>query len=419
MGVCSDVSRAGIAFLVFWLVSIGTSYTQEWTRFRGPNGSGIGQGATIPSALADKDVRWRTSLPGVGHSSPVLWGSQLFLTVVDEQSGQFAVLSYQARDGTLRWKQTFPFETFRKHNYNTFASSTPTTDANRLYVSRIQPASYSVLALSHAGKVLWERDLGPFASQHGGGPSPVLHDGRLILANEQDGKSFLVALDPASGKTIWQTSRTTREAAYATPCVYEPKGGKPALIFNSEAHGISAVDPATGGLLWEFAEAFDKRCVSSPVIAGDLIIGSCGSGGGGNYVVAIRPGDPKTGAKPELAYSVRKSAPYVPTSVYVKGRLFLWSDGGIVSCVDAVSGEVKWQERVGGNYFGSPVWVDGRLIGVSSRGEVVVVSASDRFEVLGRYALNETVHSSPAVAAGNLYIHTTKSLVCIGSSAAQ
>jgi outer membrane protein assembly factor BamB len=238
----------------------------------------------------------------------------------------------------------------------------------------------------------------------------------VILANEQDGDSFLIAVDAATGKTRWQTARKSVETAYSTPCVYAPKDGKPALIFNSEGHGISAIDPGTGTVVWEYANAFDKRSVSSPVVAGDLIIGSCGSGGGGNFVVAVRPGDPAKNRKPELAYSLKRSASYVPTSVFVGGRLFVWSDAGIVSCLDAATGEVKWQERAGGNFFSSPVWVDGRLFGVSTRGEVVVVEASDRFQVLARNQLGEQTHSTPAVADGRMYIHTVKHLFSIGGS---
>jgi outer membrane protein assembly factor BamB len=152
------------------------------------------------------------------------------------------------------------------------------------------------------------------------------------------------------------------------------------------------------------------------VLAAGLIIGACGSGGGGNYLVAVRPGG--AAKKPELAYTIRKSAPYVPTSVCVGDRLFLWSDGGIVSCVEAASGEVKWQDRVGGNFFSSPLWVDSRLFCVSTKGEVVVVGASDRFEVLARNPLGEVTHSTPAVAGGRMYIHTTKSLISVGGRAA-
>jgi outer membrane protein assembly factor BamB len=130
--------------------------------------------------------------------------------------------------------------------------------------------------------------------------------------------------------------------------------------------------------------------------------------------VAVTPGDAAKDRKPAVAYTIRRSAPYVPTSVCVGDRLFLWSDAGIVSCVQAASGEVKWQERVGGNYFSSPVWVDGRLFGISTKGEVVVLEASDRFEILARNPLGETTHSTPAVAGGRMYIHTAKHLISVG-----
>jgi len=130
--------------------------------------------------------------------------------------------------------------------------------------------------------------------------------------------------------------------------------------------------------------------------------------------VAVRPGDPSGERKPTLAYTFRRSAPYVPTSVCVGPLLFLWGDGGVISCLEAASGEIKWQERIGKNYFGSPVCVDGRLFCVSTSGEVVVLSASQKFELLARNPLGETTHSTPAVAGGRMYIHTSKHLVSIG-----
>jgi outer membrane protein assembly factor BamB len=153
------------------------------------------------------------------------------------------------------------------------------------------------------------------------------------------------------------------------------------------------------------------------VLAGEFIIGSCGSGGGGNYVVAVRPGDVATGKKPERVYEVRRSASYVPTSVCVGDWLYLWSDGGIVSRVNAKTGEVMWQERAGGNFYGSPVYVDGRLFCVSSSGEVVVVAAAEKFEVLARNPLDEQTHSTPAIAGGRMYIHTSGHLVSVGGKA--
>ena len=242
----------------------------------------------------------------------------------------------------------------------------------------------------------------------------MVYKDKVVLANDQDGESSLVAVDSASGKIKWRTGRKTAEAAYSTPCVYQSEGNKPVLIFTSHAHGISAIDPDDGKVLWELDNVFDKRVVSSPVLAAGLIISACGSGGGGNYVVAVKPGDPTKDRKPELAYTIRKAAPYLPTSVCVGDLLFLWSDSGIVSCVQAASGEVRWQERVDGNFYGSPVCVDGRLFCVSTRGEVVVLEAANQFKLLARNSLNETAESTPAVAGGRMYIHTSKHLLSVG-----
>jgi len=188
------------------------------------------------------------------------------------------------------------------------------------------------------------------------------------------------------------------------------------LIFNSQSHGFSALDPATGKLLWESDKVFDKRTVSSPVIVGDLILGSCGSGGGGNSVSAIKAAGATKDHKPEVVYQIKKSAPYVPTSVALGDLVWLWSDAGIVTCIAAPTGDVRYQERVGGNYFGSPVAADGRIFCVSKTGEIVVLEASDKFNVLGRYALNETCESTPAIALGKLFIHTEKQLWCFGKT---
>lgn len=391
-------------------------HAQDWTRFRGPNGSGLSEAKTIPTSWTDADFNWKVELPGVGHSSPVVWGEKVFVTACDEDTGTFRVICVDANDGRILWQQENAFTPHRKHNLNSYASGTPALDSEHVYVSRAEADRITLSALTHDGKVVWGRDFGPFVGNHGGGKSPILHDGLVILPNEQRGVSFLVAVDARSGETRWRVPRTSDAGNYSTPCVYQPEQGDPAIIFNSEAHGISAIAPKTGAILWEFADAFDKRSVSSPVIAGNLILGSCGSGGGGNYVVAIRPGDPANATAPERAYEIRRSAPYVPTSIVVDDWLYLWSEGGVLSRVHALTGEVDWTERVGGNYYGSPVCVDGRLFCVSTTGEVVVVNAGEQFEVLARNPLKETTHSTPAIAGGRMYIHTSRHLISVGGS---
>src|SRR5206468_5025647 len=328
-----------------------SSRAQEWPRFRGPNGTGLSHAKTIPTRISDADLNWKVELPGTGHSSPVLWAERILLTSTGDQAGGLSVLCLDAKDGRLLWRRDFSLTPFPRHPFNSYASSTPAVDAERVCVVWNEPEHYLLTALDHDGKTVWQRDFGPFVSQHGCGASPVLYKDKIILGNDQDdqkfvkestrsGDSFIVAVSAKTGKTVWQTPRRSAVVAYSTPCVYEPKNGQPALIFNSQAHGMSALHPDTGKVVWEYGQAFDKRSVSSPLIAGDLILGSCGSGGGGNFVTAIKPGNSATGRKTELAYQVKKSAPYVPTGIAVGNRIWLWSDGGIVTCLEAPSGEI-------------------------------------------------------------------------------
>jgi outer membrane protein assembly factor BamB len=400
---------------------------QEWTRFRGPNGAGISHAKTIPTQVTESNINWKVALPGSGHSSPVLWGERVFLTSTGDKAGGISVHCLDATGGRVLWTREFALSPFARHQLNSFASSTPTVDAKRVYVVWNEPEHYTLTALDHDGKRIWQRDFGPFVSQHGCGTSPIVYRDKIILLNEQDdakfvkesarsGASSIVAVDALTGKTLWQTPRRSAVVTYSTPCVYQPRNGTPALIFNSQGNGISALDPDSGKVLWAFEEAFDKRSVSSPLIVGDIIVGSCGSGGGGHFVTAIKAGDATAGRKTELAWQLKKSAPYVPTGIAMGNRLWFWSDGGIVSCVEASTGAIRYQERVGGNYFGSPVWVDGRVFCVSTAGELVVLEAGDKFNVLHRYPLDELCHSTPAVALGRMFIRTEKHLFSLGGA---
>ncbi|MBX7073693.1 MAG: PQQ-like beta-propeller repeat protein [Pirellulales bacterium] len=392
------------------------TFAQEWTRFRGPNGSGVSEAQGIPAEWTEADYRWRVELPGVGHSAPVIWGDKVFLTSADNDNATRMAHCLSARDGKLLWSRSYTSSLHTKHQFNSFASSTPAVDEERVYVVWSAPEDYSIRALDHDGQEVWHRSLGPFVSQHSCGTSPIVYENLVILGNDQDesGVSFLVALDRTNGEVVWQTPRPGREVSYATPCVYEPPGRGPELVFLSGAHGFTGIDPKTGARLWELADVFDKRTVSSPVVAGDLVLGTCGSGGGGNFVVAVRPGGPDNQPAPEVAYKITKSAPYVPTPVYLDGHVYLWSDQGVVSSVRSDSGEVVWQHRVGGRYFGSPICVDRRLYCMSDAGECVVVATGPEYQLLGKNPIGEGSHSTPSVAGGVLYLRTFSHLVALG-----
>src|SRR5262249_46658379 len=161
--------------------------------------------------------------------------------------------------------------------------------------------------------------------------------------------------------------------------------------------------------VWKDPNALDKRSVSSPLVAAGLVFGSCGSGAGGNYLVALKPSDSPDQA-PSPVYQIRKSAPYVPSPLVVDDLLFLWSDGGIVTCAQAATGQIHWQERVGRNFFSSPVCVDQKIYGTSTEGEVVVLKPSKNFKELGRNALGEASHATPAIANNRLYFRTLSHL---------
>lgn len=418
--VCSPLCRTlGWFTLVFVLLSgafESSVAAQEWTRFRGPNGAGYAE-ANIPGEWSEKDYNWRAELPGIGHSCPVFWGDKIFLTSAFEDTCTRIVLCLDAADGKILWRREFTSTVHTKHKMNSYASCTPAVDAERVYVAWTAPEEYTLMALDHEGNDVWHRNLGPFVSQHSGGTSPIIYQDLVIIGNEQgdedkNGISFLAAFDRRTGEPRWQRARQTENVAYSTPCVFSQPGKPDELIFNSGAHGITSIDPQTGNVNWEI-DVLDKRSVSSPVIAGGLIFATCGSGGGGNYVAAVRP-PAKKGDQPEIAYRVDDSAPYVPTVVAKDDRIFLWSDAGVVSCLEASTGKQIWKKRVGGAYSGSPVIAGDKLVCMSMDGTAVVVAASDEYELLGKNSLGEESRSTPSIAGGRLYLRTYSHLISLG-----
>jgi len=396
---------------------------QEWTRFHGPNGQGIAtSGAeTIPSEFTEKDYQWQVGLPGIGHSSPVLWGKKVFLLSADPKTAERFVVCINADDGEILWQRSFPSATHHLHTRSSYASCTPAVDAERVYVAWSDPSKVTLMALTHDGKDAWSRDLGPWVSQHGFGTSPMLYKDLVVLHNSQQssqldpgetpGKSSVIALDRATGKDVWAAPRESSRVCYCVPCVHTNTKGEDELICYSTAEGIFAIDPADGKKKWSAGE-FSMRTVASPVFASGLVFGSTGSGGGGNYSVAV-----KLTAKPEVAYELRGSsakAPYVPTPVANGDLVFMFYDKGFVSCLNAKTSEVLWQERLGEAFSGSPVRVGNRIFAINEDGDVISIAATDKFKVLGRSSLGEPSRATPAIANGRMYLRTESNLICVG-----
>jgi len=384
-----------------------------WTRYRGPNGQGVGKAEGLPVSWTDADYLWKVELKGGGHSSPVVWGGRVFITSADQKTATRHIACFKASDGTPLWTKSYAGTPCKQNRLNAYAAPTLALDAQRLVLTWATPQQFIVVAVTHDGKEAWRRDLGPWRSQHGYCGSPIMHGDMVILANDQLGPSSVIALDAATGSTRWQTKRESGKAAYSVPCIFRPPGGPPQLILTSFSSGMTGLDPATGRLLWEVRDAFPERVVSSPVIADGLVLGTCGTGGRGRHIIAVRvPADAKT--KPEVAWTVTDDAPYVPTGVVKEGLLFVWTENGVVLCLRAATGKRVWRERLGGKFYASPIRVGDRLYMVSTKGEVIVLRAGETFERLGQADLGEAGQATPAVAGGRMFLRTWSHLMALG-----
>ncbi|WP_145121922.1 PQQ-binding-like beta-propeller repeat protein [Rosistilla oblonga] len=407
-----------VSSLVFAFWASSDSNAQDWTRFHGPNGSGYIADGKIPDSWTADDEAWAAELPGGGISSPVAWGDKVFLLAADPKTAVRHVLAYQLSSGKQLWDKTFDSVPHHLHKRNRFAASTPCCDEKFVYVAWSEPQHTTVSCLTHEGELVWQRDLGRWQSQHGFATSPMLYEDFVIVFDSQQarqlkpgetaGESKMVALNRQTGQMVWETPLETTNVCYGTPCVYQPAGGAAQLVDANTGNGLFGLDPKTGKMLWNL-KVFRSRCCSSPVVAGDLVLGSAGSGGGGNHLVAVRPGE-----EPTEAYRVERGAPYVPTSVVVGDMAFLCGDNGVATCIDVKSGEPHWTRRIGGTISSSPIVVGDKLLTIDMDGKATVLRAGKKFEKLGTADLHGNVQATPAYTQGYLLLRSENRLTAIG-----
>lgn len=386
---------------------------ENWPRFRGPNGSGISRTTTIPHAWTTDTEQWRISLPGVGHSSPVVWEGRVFVTSGDSDTGDQTIQSIDASDGRPVWARTFESAAHRTHGDNSFASPTPVVDADGVCLLWGTPDAITMVALDHAGDEVWRRDLGGFRSGHGFGVSAIECRDLLLLPIEHSGQSYWTALHRLSGDAVWRVDRDS-SLHYATPCILTTEDVDE-VVFTNWEQGVSGVDPASGDVQWS-ADVFDKShyeaSIASPVVAGDLLIAVCGYLGHGNEVIAIDPARPEAGAR----WRIATGAPLCCTPLVVGDLVFLWSDNGIATCLERATGEVFWRERIGGNFYSSPVSDGNVVLNVSRDGEVVVFAAAPEFQEVCRHRLDDGTHATAALADGRLFIRTFSRLLAFSGT---
>lgn len=408
-------------FAILSVCFLGSANAQEWTRFRGPNGTGVSEAKTVPGSWTEKDYNWVANLPGIGHSSPVVWKDKIFLLSADPKTAMRHVLCLNSADGKVNWQKDYPGVVHHLHVRSSFASCTPCCDDKQVYFAWSDPDHTYFKAFDHEGNEKWSLDLGAWVSQHGFGQSPIIYgDLAIITCSQETSKragqpepreSFIVAVEKTTGKLRWRKDCKIDTASYSVPTVRKNEAGVDELVMASTAEGLFAVDPATGNTNWA-QKVFSMRTISCPQVVSGLVFGTTGSGGGGNYVVAVRPGP-----EPEIAYEIKKEAPYVPTPVALGNLMFLWSDKGIVTCINADDGSRVWQQRIGGvGNSGSPIRVADKIYCVDEAGVVVVIAAGGEFKELGKMDLKEECRSTPAVSDGVMYIRTLSKLYSIGGA---
>lgn len=407
-----------VGVLLVLSCTVGSATADNWPRFRGANGNGIATAKAVPTEWTPDDYRWAIKLPGDGHSSPVVWGKRVFVTSANKADGTRFVSCFNTDDGSRIWQKSVKYKSYKAHKNNSQASNTPAVDGDHVYVLLQSKSDSPLIAFDHDGNEVWKYELGPYLHGQGGGTSPIVHGDIVYVCNDQKSPSFLLAVDRRTGKEVWKKPREGKRACYATPCVFRPAGGPEQIVFSHCFEGLVGVEPKTGKQLWhtDVFGTHPQRAVGSPIQFGDLIIANSGGPGGKRNAVAVRidGAGPKSSATEAYRFE-NSQAPHVPSTIVYDGRLFLWTDQGIVVCGDAKTGKKLWQARVGGNFFSSPICVNGLLYNLSVDGEMVVIGTGEKYELIARNPIGEHSNATPAVGDGKLFVRTPTRLIAIGS----
>ncbi len=429
--------------------AVDTANAGDWPHWRGPDGTGVARGATLPSTWNDTDnIAWKAELRGLGVSSPIVVGDRVIVTYqigrsvrqrgthptlargpgsdegVEQPLGgaradtadptvMFAVAAFDRAAGGLLWEYEFAAEDTEHpvHDKHNLASPSPVSDGERVYAWF---GTGQIVALDMDGEPLWQRHLGreyaPFDLQWGAASSPTVYGDSLILQCDHPRESYLLWLDKRTGAEQRKLDRGSGMHSHSTPVVVPgPRGDE--LIVNSSER-LESLDPLTGELRWYAGEP-NRFPIPVPTYAAGILYTSRGYRAG--PYMAIRLGGEGDVTDTEVLWRVPTGAPYVASILYYDGLIYMANGNGIASVIDPGTGERLWQERIGGVYTATPVAGDGKVYLFSETGDAVVLEAGRSPRVLSRNALNERVIASPAIAGGRIFVRTDRHLVAIGS----
>ena len=398
--------------LLLALTASAGAPADDWPEFRGPTGQGQSSERALPLEWSEsRNVAWKTRVPGLGWSSPVVAGGRVWVTTaVKDRGGSLRALAFDVETG----RELVNVEVFRTRSAdplnakNSLASPTPIVEGDRVYVHF---GAEGTAALTASGEIAWKTRLA-YESQHGNGGSPVLYGDLLIFSGDGSDQAFVVALDKRTGKVRWKTSRRQpADQAYSTPLVI--RVGDRDQIVSVGAYRAAAYDPESGKELWRVSYADGFSNVPRPVYGHGLVY--IATGFQQPSLLAVRPDGAGDVTKTHVAWTLRRGAPLTPSPLLVGDELYIVNDNGIASCLDAKTGATHWQQRLGGTYSASPVSADGRIYFLDEDGASTVIAPGQEFRKLATNRLDGATLASMAVSVGSIFIRSDSFLYRIKS----
>jgi len=408
------------------LVVFGTiqANAENWPGFRGPGRQGMSQEKDVPLEWSQtSNIAWKTPVPGEGWSSPIVFEDSIFVTTATDGGVSFRLLRIERKSGTILWdKEIFQQKAGHKQQFNSYASSTPVTDGQKVFVVA---ADGSIAAVSIEGNVVWTNHDVDFYSEHGLAVSPVLYEDLVIIAFDGSSsgsdpklgwqkpwdQAVIKALDKNTGKVRWEGKRGLSRVSHVCPQILR-QDGKDQLI-SSAGNVVQGFDLETGRRIWTVSSS-GEGVVPSVVIGEGLVFTA--SGFGESTIRAVRTGGQGDVTATHIAWESTEDVPKVPSMLYARPFLFLITEGGVAKCLRAQTGEVLWRERLDPKYSASPVWAEGRIYFLSEKGTTTVIQAGPEFKVIARNELDEKCCASPAISQKQIFIRSEHNLFCIGAN---
>jgi myo-inositol-hexaphosphate 3-phosphohydrolase/outer membrane protein assembly factor BamB len=392
----------------------GTLNAEDWPGWRGPRGDGISRDITAPLHWSPtENIAWRTPLPGIGLSSPIVIGNHVFVTAGDPTDETRRVICVDESTGKILWNvQAHQGPAGTMHRLNSTASSTPVSDGKFVFAAFADDKGLYVVAVDFEGKIIWSSNPGTYFSNHGFAASPVLYGEGVIVNGQQDGDAFVCMLHKLDGKELWRFKPKMNLRSFSTP-VLTTFVGQDQLVLTGSSQ-TSGLDPKTGEQIW-FADGPSQKFVCTPAVGHGMVYSFGGSPD--KHAMALRLGGHGDVLATHLEWRHERSMPYVPSPILVGERLHVINDSGVYTCLDAHTGDILCSNRKLGSVYSSPVSVADRIYFFEDSGTCTIIQDGSDFQVLARNELSETVQTTPAVCHGCLYVRTESNLIRIGENA--